>query len=308
MRLPPGPLVVASHNPGKVREIIDLLGPYGFDIRSAAELGLPEPEETGETFEANAILKARAAAETSGLPSLADDSGLAVEALGGDPGIYSARWAGPDKDFARAMRLVEEKLQEAGAARSEQRRAHFVSVLALALPDGSVEAFEGRVDGNLVWPPRGDQGFGYDPMFLPGGHNRTFGEMSAEEKHGWRPGQGEGLSHRARAFRLFAREVLGRDVRSARTEIRFVWDERKRIRNLSEHGLDFADIDAHFRLAEALIVPSYPSPDGRPRFLAIGRFGGMLASLVFSPLGTEAFSVISFRRSSRKERRAYAQR
>jgi XTP/dITP diphosphohydrolase len=209
MRLTPGPLVVASHNPGKVREIVDLLGPYGFAIKSAAELGLPEPEETGHTFEANAVLKARAAAEASGLPSLADDSGLAVEALGGDPGIYSARWAGPAKDFAGAMRLIEEKVQDTGASGPAERRAHFISVLALALPDGSVQAFEGRVDGTLVWPPRGDRGFGYDPIFLPDGHDRTFGEMSAEEKHGWRPGQGEALSHRARAFRLFARDLLG---------------------------------------------------------------------------------------------------
>jgi XTP/dITP diphosphohydrolase len=190
MHLKPGPLVIASHNPGKVQEILDLLGPYGFEIYSAAELGLPEPEETGSTFEANAVLKAGAAAEASGLPALADDSGLAVDALGGDPGIYSARWAGPDKDFAHAMRRIEERLGEANAKTPSERRAHFISVLALALPDGSVQAFEGRVDGTLVWPPRGDRGFGYDPIFLPDGHDRTFGEMSAEEKHGWRPGQG----------------------------------------------------------------------------------------------------------------------
>jgi XTP/dITP diphosphohydrolase len=208
MRLQPGPLVVASHNPGKLREIIDLLGPFGFDLRSAAELGLPEPEETGDTFEANAVLKALAAAEGSGLPSLADDSGLAVHALGGDPGIYSARWAGPSKDFGGAMRLIEEKLQALGATAPEQRRAHFVSVLALAAPGGEADTFAGRVDGTLVWPPRGNLGFGYDPMFLPDGHDRTFGEMSAEEKHGWRPGQGEALSHRARAFMLLARECL----------------------------------------------------------------------------------------------------
>jgi XTP/dITP diphosphohydrolase len=209
MRLPPGPLVVASHNAGKVREIVDLLGPFGFDVRAAAELGLPEPEETGDTFQANAELKARAAAEASGLPALADDSGLAVEALGGDPGIYSARWAGPAKDFNPAMGRIEEKLQALGATRPDQRRAHFISVLSLARPGGDVRSFEGRVDGTLVWPPRGSRGFGYDPMFRPDGHERTFGEMSAEEKHGWRPGQGEALSHRARAFRLFAREVLG---------------------------------------------------------------------------------------------------
>jgi XTP/dITP diphosphohydrolase len=205
-RLTPGPIVVASHNRGKIREIVDLLGPFGFDVRSAADLGLPEPEETGDTFEANAILKAKAAAEASGFPALADDSGLAVEALGGDPGIYSARWAGPDKDFARAMRNVEEKVQ--ASATPEDRRAHFVSALALAMPDGNVETFVGRVDGTLVWPPRGSLGFGYDPMFLPDGHKRTFGEMSAEEKHGWKPGDSEALSHRARAFLLFANACL----------------------------------------------------------------------------------------------------
>jgi XTP/dITP diphosphohydrolase len=209
MRLEPGPIVVASHNEGKVREILDLLGPFGFEVKSAAELGLSEPEETGTTFEANAELKARAAADASGLPALADDSGLAVDAMGGAPGVHSARFAGPSKDFAVAMRKVEDALQRGGATRPEERRAHFVSALSLALPDGTVETFVGRVDGTLVWPPRGDRGFGYDPMFLPDGHAKTFGEMSAEEKHGWRPGQAQALSHRARAFRLFARECLG---------------------------------------------------------------------------------------------------
>ena len=211
MRLQPGPLVVASHNSGKIREIVDLLGPFGFHVRSAAELGLPEPEETGDSFEANAVLKARAATEASGLPALADDSGLAVDALGGDPGIFSARWAGPDKDFRRAMELVETRLQERRALTPEQRRAHFISALALARPGEQTLTFIGRVDGTLVWPPRGDRGFGYDPMFLPDGHDRTFGEMSAAEKHGWRPGGGEALSHRARAFALFARDCLGLD-------------------------------------------------------------------------------------------------
>lgn len=209
MRLQPGPLVVASHNQGKIREIVDLLGAFGFEIRSAAELGLPEPEETGDTFEANAVLKARAATEASGLPALADDSGLAVDALGGEPGIYSARWAGPNKDFGNAMALVEARLQAAGAQSPEQRRAHFVSALALARPGEEALTFVGRVDGTLVWPPRGNMGFGYDPMFLPDGHDRTFGEMSAAEKHGWRPGQGDALSHRARAFQLFAGDCLG---------------------------------------------------------------------------------------------------
>lgn len=207
-KLSGGRLVVATHNKGKLVEIDDLIGPYGFEAVSAASLGLPEPEETGTTFEANAELKARAAAEASGLPALADDSGLAVTALGGDPGIYSARWAGPDKDFARAMRNVEELLQQKGAILPEARRACFVSVLALAWPDGHMETFRGEVHGILVWPPRGDLGFGYDPMFLPDGETRTFGEMSREEKHGRGPGN-DGLSHRARAFSLFARACLG---------------------------------------------------------------------------------------------------
>jgi XTP/dITP diphosphohydrolase len=181
-------LVVASHNAGKVVEINDLLSPFGVEVVSAGDLGLPEPEETGTTFEANAELKARAAAEASGLPALADDSGLAVEALGGDPGIYSARWAGPDKDFALAMQKVEDAL-----AGKDDRRAHFVSALCLAWPDGHVETLVGRVDGTLVWPPRGSQGFGYDPMFLPNGETRTFGEIAFTEK--------QGMSHRADAFR-----------------------------------------------------------------------------------------------------------
>jgi len=201
-------LVVASHNPGKVREIEELIAPFGFKVTSAGVLGLPEPEETGTTFEENARLKSLAAATRAGLPALADDSGLAVDALGGEPGIYSARWAGPDKDFARAMRLVEEQLHAAAATTPEARTARFVAVLSLAFPDGTSEEFRGEVEGTLVWPPRGDRGFGYDPIFLPLGHSRTFGEMSAEEKHGW-DGKGEGLSHRARAFARFARARLG---------------------------------------------------------------------------------------------------
>jgi XTP/dITP diphosphohydrolase len=201
-----GPLVVASHNKGKVREIVDLLAPCGIDVKSAAELGLDEPEETGTTFEENATLKAKAAATASGLNAIADDSGLVVDALGGDPGIYSARWAGPTKDFSIAMRAVEEKLQALRASTPERRRAHFISVLALAAPEGEVETFTGRVDGALVWPPRGKQGFGYDPMFLPDGHSRTFGEMSADEKQGH---PGAALSHRARAFQFFAKRFLG---------------------------------------------------------------------------------------------------
>lgn len=186
-------LVVASHNPGKIKEINELLGPYGVEAISAGSLGLPEPEETGTTFEANAVLKSEAAAQGAVMIALADDSGLCVEALDGDPGIYSARWAGPSKDFALAMRNVEEKLQALGATEPEMRRAYFVSVLSVAWPDGHVENFEGRVHGTLVWPPRGKRGFGYDPMFLPDGRSETFGEMDPDAKHE--------ISHRAVAFR-----------------------------------------------------------------------------------------------------------
>ncbi|WP_346893063.1 RdgB/HAM1 family non-canonical purine NTP pyrophosphatase [uncultured Roseibium sp.] len=206
-KLEPGRLVVASHNKGKIREINELLAPYGFDVVSAGDLDLPEPEETGLTFEANAELKAVAAATASGLPSLADDSGFCAEALGGDPGIYSARWAGPDKDFAMAMRNVEEKLQQTGATVPEKRRGSFVAVLCLAWPDGHREFFRGEVEGQIVWPPRGEKGFGYDPMFQPDGHERTFGEMTSEEKHGWSK-DAEALSHRSRAFQLFSKACL----------------------------------------------------------------------------------------------------
>lgn len=180
-------LVVASHNQGKVREIRDLLAPFSIDVVSAGDLDLPEPEETGVTFGENAALKALASATAANLPALADDSGLAVEALNGAPGIYSARWAGPSKDFMVAMRKVEDEL-----AGTEDRRAHFVCALCLAWPDGHTETFEGRVDGTLVWPPRGDQGFGYDPVFQPEDHTITFGEMDPAAKHA--------MSHRARAF------------------------------------------------------------------------------------------------------------
>jgi XTP/dITP diphosphohydrolase len=189
-KLKPGRLVIASHNAGKVREIRDLLAPYGIEPVSAADLDLPEPEETGTTFIANAELKAMQAADLSGLPALADDSGLCVDALNGDPGIFSARWAGPDKDFGHAMRLVHEAVAAKGPEAGHD--AHFVCVLALAWPDGHVEAFEGRVDGTLVWPPRGDRGFGYDPVFQPNGHAISFGEMDPDAKHA--------MSHRADAF------------------------------------------------------------------------------------------------------------
>jgi XTP/dITP diphosphohydrolase len=202
-----GRLVIATHNLGKLAEMRELLAPYGVDAVSAGELGLGEPEETGMTFRANARIKADAAAKASALPAFADDSGLAVDALGGEPGIHSARWAGREQNFGRAMEMVEEKLRERGATMPERRKAHFVSALCIAWPDGHIEEFEGRVDGTLVWPPRGDKGFGYDPVFLPDGHSRTFGEMSSEEKHGLPP-RGLGLSHRARAFRKLAEACL----------------------------------------------------------------------------------------------------
>jgi XTP/dITP diphosphohydrolase len=183
-------LVIASHNPGKLREIAELLAPFGVEALSAGAFGLPEPEETGESFEENAAIKARAAAEGTGLPALADDSGLVVPALGGAPGIHSARWAGPGKDFAVAMARVEQELTG-----KDDRRAHFVCALCLAWPDGDKTTFLGRVDGKLVWPPRGERGFGYDPIFRPEGYDVSFGEMEPRHKHA--------ISHRARAFGKF---------------------------------------------------------------------------------------------------------
>jgi XTP/dITP diphosphohydrolase len=200
-------LVIATHNPGKLKEMRELLAPYGVDALPARELGVAEPEETGASFRDNARIKAQAAAAATALPAFADDSGLVVDALDGAPGIHSARWAGPDRSFARAMEKVETELGTRGARDPAARRAHFVSALCVAWPDGHVEDFEGRVDGTLVWPPRGTQGFGYDPMFLPDGHERTFGEMSADEKHGLPP-TGQGLSHRARAFLKLAGACL----------------------------------------------------------------------------------------------------
>ncbi|SER88254.1 RdgB/HAM1 family non-canonical purine NTP pyrophosphatase [Rhizobium sp. NFR03] len=205
-------LIVASHNAGKIREIRDLIGPLGFSAKSAADLNFIEPDETGTTFEENATIKALASAQASGLPALSDDSGLVVDALGGDPGVYTANWAETadgTRDFAMAMHKVETALQEVGAATPATRSARFVSVLCLAWPDGHVELFRGEVEGTVVWPPRGSQGFGYDPIFQPEGHERTFGEMSADEKHGWKPGDADALSHRARAFKVFAETCLG---------------------------------------------------------------------------------------------------
>jgi XTP/dITP diphosphohydrolase len=202
-------LVIATHNPGKLAEMRDLLAAYGITAVSAGELGLPEPDETGATFRANARIKAQAAAKASGMAAFADDSGLAVDALNGEPGIHSARWAGPDKDFRAAMNEVQTRLMKVGAKAPERRRAHFVSALCVAWPDGHVEEFEARVNGTLVWPPRGDRGFGYDPMFLPDGYTQTFGEMPADDKHGLPP-RGRGLSHRARAFLKLAEACLER--------------------------------------------------------------------------------------------------
>ncbi len=202
-----GAVVIATHNPGKLAEMRDLLSPYNITATSAAELNLAEPDETGKTFAANARIKAMAAATATGQPAFADDSGLCVDALGGDPGIYSARWAGPDKDFRGAMNQIQTRLVEKGATSPAQRRAHFVAALCIAWPDGHVEEVEGRVDGVIVWPPKGTAGFGYDPLFLPDGHDRTFGEMTADEKHGLPP-KGMGLSHRARAFVMLAEKCL----------------------------------------------------------------------------------------------------
>ncbi|MEL6316311.1 MAG: RdgB/HAM1 family non-canonical purine NTP pyrophosphatase [Pseudomonadota bacterium] len=196
-------LVVASHNPGKLREIAELIAPFGLEAVSAGALGLPEPEETETSFIGNARLKAHAAARAAGLPALSDDSGLAVDALNGDPGVYSARWAGPSKDFAFAMRKVWEAAEAAGAP--EPRRARFVCALCLAWPDGADAVYEGVVEGRLAWPPRGERGFGYDAMFLAAeleaaGRAETFGEIDPAEKHA--------ISHRARAFARLLAERL----------------------------------------------------------------------------------------------------
>ena len=182
-----GKLVIASHNLSKVAEIVELLVPFGADIISAGELDLPEPIEDGDSFSANAQLKARVAAKATGVPALADDSGLVVAALGGEPGIHSARWAGPEKDFGLAMGRIKQEL-----GRATNRRAHFACVLALAWPDNHIETFSGKVHGTLVWPPRGNLGFGYDPMFVPDGHTVTFGELEPQAK--------QAISHRAKAF------------------------------------------------------------------------------------------------------------
>ena len=197
-KLKPGKLVIASHNQGKVREILEMLAPYGIEPVSAADLDLPEPEETGTTFLANAELKALQAADLTGLPALADDSGLCVDALNGEPGIFSARWAGETKDFRVAMQRVNDAIEATGPDAS--RDAHFICVLALAWPDGHVEWFEGRAEGTLVWPPRGRVGFGYDPMFVPHGYDETYAELPHETKNA--------ISHRTEAFELLKAAVF----------------------------------------------------------------------------------------------------
>ena len=193
----PGKLIAATHNAGKVRELRDLMAPLGFEIVSAIELDLPEPDETEDSFTGNAILKARAAAEATGSPALSDDSGLAVTALGGAPGIYSARWAGPDRNFDEAMEKVEHELVESG---TDDRSAKFVCALAIVWPDGHAEVFEGEVHGELVWPPRGTHGFGYDPVFVATGEDITFGEMDPARKHA--------MSHRADAFAKLKKALM----------------------------------------------------------------------------------------------------
>ncbi|HVW91749.1 MAG TPA: non-canonical purine NTP pyrophosphatase [Devosia sp.] len=208
-------LVIATHNAGKLKEFRELLAPFDLDLVSAGELGLDEPEETGTTFIENARIKAHAAAQATGLVALADDSGLCVDALGGDPGVYTANWAGSGsgasgkRDYMVGMRRVEDSLQAAGANTPSARRGSFNATFCLAAPDGREAVFVGKVEGTLVWPPRGQQGHGFDPVFMPDGYDLTFGEMPPEQKHSWSPGK-PGLSHRARAFAQFVEAVIER--------------------------------------------------------------------------------------------------
>lgn len=208
-----GKVVIATHNAGKLVEMRELLAPFGIELVSAGELGLPEPDETGTTFAENAAIKAHAAAQAAGLPALADDSGICVDALDGAPGIFSARWGGPSKDFPGAMARIIDELNQRDIGPDAQRRGHFVSALVVAWPDGEQALFEGRVFGDLVWPPRGERGFGYDPMFRPDGYELTFGEMDADAKHGvdWdmvAKGESGALSHRAQAFVKLANALM----------------------------------------------------------------------------------------------------
>ena len=212
-------IVIASHNQGKLREISALLAPFDIEVASARELGLPEPEETGTTFQENATIKARAAQTATGLPCLADDSGLEVEGLNGAPGVYSADWGGADKDFVRAMQRVKDELSAKGRWSSEGPIANFNTTLAFLWPDGTLQFFEGKVFGRLVWPPRGAYGFGYDPMFQPDNYDKTFGEMTPEEKSGAQGIAGElagggPLSHRARALKLFVDACVSKNSKS----------------------------------------------------------------------------------------------
>jgi XTP/dITP diphosphohydrolase len=207
-RLLTGKVVIATHNQGKLREMRELMAPYGIELVSAGELGLPEPVEDGYMFAENAAIKAVAAAAASGLPSLADDSGVCIDALDGAPGLFSANWAGPGRNPCPALARVQAELAKRGATTPEQRKAHFVSALVIAWPDGHQELFEGRVFGEIVDAPRGLSGFGYDPIFQPAGHDRTFGEMTSEQKHGIPQDGSPGLSHRARAFHVLAAACL----------------------------------------------------------------------------------------------------
>jgi len=200
-------LVLATHNAGKLKEFQELFAPFGLELTSAGELGLPEPEETGTTFAENARLKAHAAAQATGMLALSDDSGLCVDALNGDPGVYTADWAGVPRDFNHAMKRVEDGLQAANATSPGLRKGSFNATLCLAHPDGRDVIYHGQCFGTLVWPPRGTQGHGYDPVFMPDGHDLTFGEMSPEMKHSWTPGQ-QGLSHRARSFAKFVENQI----------------------------------------------------------------------------------------------------
>lgn len=200
-------LVLATHNAGKLKEFRELFAPFGLELVSAGELGLPEPEETGTTFAENARTKAHAAAKGANMLALSDDSGISVEALDGAPGVYTADWAGVPRDFNFAMQRVEDELQAKGATTPEQRRAAFNATLCLAHPDGRDVLYVGRCEGTLVWPPRGTIGHGYDPMFMPDGHSQTFGEMTPEMKHSWAPGL-PGLSHRARSFAQFVENQI----------------------------------------------------------------------------------------------------
>ncbi|EJF85451.1 RdgB/HAM1 family non-canonical purine NTP pyrophosphatase [Bartonella rattimassiliensis] len=204
-------LVIATHNTGKFHEINTLVAPFGLIIQSAKELGLPEPKETGTTFEENAYIKAFSAAKKIGLPALSDDSGLEVDALDGAPGVYTADWAiqaDGTRNFPKAMEKIENELQKVGARKKNQRKCRFISIICIAWPDTHADYFRGCVEGTVIWPPRGDKGFGFDPIFLPDGYENTFGEMSTEQKHGWKNNDILPLSHRARAFKLLAENLL----------------------------------------------------------------------------------------------------